>query len=311
MSATAVDTSAPSSVTARRGPGNPVRRMTRWMSARGKLTVGLILLALLVLIALFSGQIISAVGHGGNPLAVGYAERWLPHGGQYVLGTDEYGRDIVALCVKGLTASLVVGAISGLISTAIGVVVAFWAGYKGGWIDGFLNTVTDMFLVIPTLPLLLAFAAFAHHIGIVELSILLSVFAWAFAARTIRSQVLSLRSRSYVDLAKVTMSGDTAIIVQELTPNLLPFIGVGFANAVLGAIFGLVGLEVIGLGPSGVIDLGFLINEAVGGGALTLGIWPMFIIPIVLLTVLFFGLNLINIGLDEFYNPRLRRYSGA
>jgi peptide/nickel transport system permease protein len=191
------------------------------------------------------------------------------------------------------------------------VIVAFVAGYKGGIIDGVLNTATDAFLVIPTLPLLLAFSEYAKNVGIIELSIILSVFAWAFAARVIRSQVLTLRTRAYVDLAKVTMSRDDEIIIGELLPNLLPFIGVGFANSVLGAIFSLVGLEVIGLGPSGVIDLGYLINEAVSGGALTLGIWPMFVIPIILLTVLFFGLNLINIGLDETYNPRLRRVTGG
>jgi peptide/nickel transport system permease protein len=288
-----------------------VRRITRGMSRRGKLTVGVGLILVLVLIAAFHNLIDYHIGGGQNPLALGYAQRWLPPGGHYRFGTDEYGRDILALSVTGLVNSLVIGAIAGVISTVIGVIVAFVAGYKGGVIDGVLNTVTDAFLVIPTLPLLLAFSEYAKHVGIVELSIILSVFAWAFAARVIRSQVLTLRTRAYVDLAKVTMSRDDEIIIGELLPNLLPFIGVGFANAVLGAIFSLVGLEVIGLGPSGVIDLGFLINEAVDNGALTLGIWPLFVIPIILLTVLFFGLNLINIGLDETYNPRLRSVTGG
>lgn len=289
-----------------------LRRSTRWLSARGKLTVGLGLLLFLVLVALFHGVINnSLVIDGSSPLSIGYAQRWLPPGGKYLFGTDEYGRNILALVVTGLKNSLEVGAIAGVISTVIGIVVAFVAGYKGGVVDGVLNTFTDMFLVIPTLPLLLAFSAFAKKVDDVEVSILLSVFAWAFAARVIRSQVLTLRTRAYVDLAKVTMSRDDEIIVQELLPNLLPFIGVGFANAVLGAIFGLVGLEVIGLGPSGVIDLGYLINEAVAGGALTLGIWPLFVLPIVLLTVLFFGLNLVNIGLDEVYNPRMRKVAGV
>jgi peptide/nickel transport system permease protein len=288
-----------------------LRRSTRWLGARGKLTVGLALLLLLVLIALFSGVIDNHIGNGQNPLSIGYAQRWLSPGGHYVFGTDEYGRDILALSVTGLKNSLIVGAIAGLISTVIGVIVAFVAGYKGGITDGILNTITDVFLVIPTLPLLLAYAEYAKHVDIVQVSVLLSVFAWAFAARVIRSQVLTLRSRVYVDLAKVTMARTDEIIIQELLPNVLPFIGVGFANAVLGAIFSLVGLEVIGLGPSNVIDLGYLINEAVSGGALTLGIWPMFVLPVVLLTVLFFGLNLINIGLDELYNPKLRSVTGA
>src|SRR5690606_22681943 len=134
---------------------------------------------------------------------------------------------------------------------------------------------------------------------------------WPFAAKTIRSQVLSLRSRPYVELAKVSKARDLEIIVKELLPNLLPYIGVGFANAALGAIFGLIGLEVIGLGPSGVIDLGHLIFNAINTGALTLGAWPMFVVPIALLTLLFAALNLINIGLEEVYNPRLRSVTGA
>ncbi len=109
----------------------------------------------------------------------------------------------------------------------------------------------------------------------------------------------------------MTKSGDLEIIFKELLPNLMPYIGVGFANSALGAIFGLIGLEVIGLGPSGVIDLGHIIFNSINTGALTLGAWPMFVVPIALLTLLFAALNLINIGLEEVYNPRLRSVAGV
>jgi peptide/nickel transport system permease protein len=92
---------------------------------------------------------------------------------------------------------------------------------------------------------------------------------------------------------------------------LLPYIGVGFANAALGAIFALVGLEVIGLGPGNIIDLGLMINWAISWGVMSLGAWPMFVAPIVVLSLLFIATNLINIGLEETYNPRLRGTAGA
>jgi peptide/nickel transport system permease protein len=94
-------------------------------------------------------------------------------------------------------------------------------------------------------------------------------------------------------------------------PNMLPYIALGLALAVINTIFALVGLELIGLGPSGIQDLGLLINSAVQNGALSLGAWPMFAAPILLLTGIFFALNLINVGLDEAFNPRLRKVAGG
>jgi peptide/nickel transport system permease protein len=227
-----------------------------------------------------------------------------------VLGTDQFGRDVLAMVVSAMSVSLQIGAIAGVISTVVGVIVAFVAGYKGGWVDGVLSTFTGILLVIPTFPLLIALSAYAKNVSLFQVGVMISIFSWPFAAKTIRSQVLSLRSRPYVDLARVSKARDLEIIATELLPNLLPFIGVGFASSALGAIFGLVGLEVIGLGPGGVIDLGQIIFNAINTGALTLGAWPMFVVPIVLLTLLFAALNMINIGLEEVYNPRLRGVAG-
>jgi peptide/nickel transport system permease protein len=168
-----------------------------------------------------------------------------------------------------------------------------------------------MFLVVPSFPLLLTLSAYVRNVSLLDVGILLSLFSWPFAARTIRSQVLSLRSRPYVELARVNQLNDFEIIFQELLPNLLPYIGVGLATASLGAIFALVGLEVIGLGPGNIIDLGLMINWAISWGALSLGAWPIFVAPVLLLSLLFIAVNLINIGLEEIYNPRLRGTAGA
>jgi peptide/nickel transport system permease protein len=275
-----------------------------------KLSGGLLILLFLVLLALSSPLITAWIGQGEDPVQIATYEKWLVPSAAHPLGTDQLGRDVLAMTVGAMGVSLQIGAIAGLISTVLGVVVAFVAGYKGGWVDSVLSTFTGILLVIPTFPLLIALSAYARDVTLLQVGLMLSIFSWPFAAKTIRSQVLSLRTRPYVELAQVTKARDPEIIVTELLPNLAPFIGVGFANAALGAIFGLIGLEVIGLGPGGVIDLGHIIYSAINTGALTLGAWPMFVVPIVLLTLLFAALNMINIGLEEVYNPRLRGVAG-
>lgn len=288
-----------------------LRAIVRAVTGSWKLAAGLLVIVVLVLIALLSPLIVGMVGNGQDPIAIAAYERWLVPSPAHWLGTDQYGRDVFAMTIGALSTSLQIGAIAGIISTIVGVIVAFVAGYKGGPVDGVLSTFTDMVLVIPSFPLLIALSAYAKNVGIAEVGLILAVFSWPFAARTIRAQVLSLRSRPYVELARVTKARDIEIIIYELLPNMLPYIGVGFASSALGAIFALVGLEVIGLGPGETIDLGKIIFTAIGTGAMTLGAWPLFVAPIFLLTLLFAALNLINIGLEEVYNPRLRGVAGA
>lgn len=288
-----------------------LRAIWRTILGSWKLAVGLVILLLLVLIAVFSPVLVSLIGGGEDPVAIAAYEKWLVPSPDHWLGTDQYGRDVLAMVIGALSVSLEVGAIAGVISTVVGVIVAFIAGYRGGLVDSTLSTFTDMVLVVPSFPLLIALSAYTKNVGIVEVGLMLAIFSWPFAARTIRSHVLSLRSRPYVDLAKVTKARDLEIIVYELLPNMLPYIGVGFASAGLGAIFALVGLEVIGLGPGDATDLGKIIFSAIGTGAMTLGAWPLFVAPIFLLTLLFAALNLVNIGLEEIYNPRLRAVAGA
>jgi peptide/nickel transport system permease protein len=283
-----------------------------WKSSR-KVQVGVVILAFFILVALLHVPITALIGQGRDPLDIDVtmSPAWQMPNLQHLLGTDRVGRDILAMTVTGLTASLEVGVIAGLISTVIGTIVAFVAGYKGGNLDQFLSSFTDMFLVVPSFPLLITLSAYTPNVNLFTIAIILAIFSWPFAARTIRSQVLSLRSRPYVELAKVSKLSDIEIIFTELMPNLLPFIGVGFANAALGSVFALVGLEVIGLGPGSTLDLGLMLNWSQQWGALTLGAWPLFAAPVVVLGLLFLSVNMINIGLEEVYNPRLRKTAGA
>lgn len=276
-----------------------------WQSS-GKFRVGATITLLLVLIGLFHRLLIRLAIGGVDPLQTGVFEIFLDPTRAHPLGTDRFGRDVLALVLIGLPNSLAVATIAGIISTTIGVVVGFVAGYKGGKIDAFLRTVTDMFLVVPTLPLIIILASYVARVTIPQLALILAVFSWSFAARVIRAQVLSLRERPYIELSRMTNMNDREIIFQDILPNMLPYIGIGFATAALGAAFALVGLEVIGLGPSDTMDLGLLINFAQQWGVLSLGKWVIFAAPVTILVLLFFGVVLMNQGLEEFYNPRLR-----
>ncbi len=276
----------------------------------GKFKLGTILTLILIVIAAIHEPLIDwRIGADVDPLQVGTYPIFLDPSSEHWLGTDRFGRDVLALVLVGLPVSLSVAFIAGLLSTVIGVIVGFFAGYKGGKADAALRTITDMFLVIPTLPLIIILAAYTRNLGLIQLSLLLAAFSWPFAARVIRSQVMSLRERPYVELSKMTNLSDREIIFGDIFPNMAPYVAIGFATASVGAAFALVGLTVIGLGPSNMMDLGTLISLALGWGVLSLGKEAIFVAPVVLLIILFFGLALMSQGMEEFYNPRLQAQS--
>ena len=276
-----------------------------WRSS-GKFRLGAIIMILLIGTAILNPLLVRLVIGDVNPLQSGTYDIFLDPSRRNPLGTDRFGRDVLALVLIALPNSLLVAAIAGVISTVIGVVVGFVAGYKGGTTDAVLRTITDMFLVVPTLPLIIVLAAYSRRVTILQLALILAVFSWPYAARVIRSQVLSLRERPYIELSRMTNMKDREIIFQDILPNMLPFIGIGFAGAALGSAFALVGLEIIGLGPSDTMDLGLLINFSQGWGVLSLGKWAILAAPVGLLTLLFLGIALMNQGLEEVYNPRLQ-----
>ncbi len=275
----------------------------------GQFRFGLVVLLLLIVTALAHRWLITLILGDTDPREIGSFGILESPSREHWLGTDPYGRDWLAMNLLGLPSSLTVAGIAGLISTFLGGLVGFVSGYKGGRVDAVLRTMTDMLLVIPTLPLILILGAYARGLSVVELALVLSAFSWPFAARVIRSQVLSLRERPYVELSKMTNLKDREIIVQDIMPNLLPYLGIGLATSSVGAAFALVGLTIIGLAPSGVLDLGTLLSLALEWGALSLGKWPLFFAPMSLLVLLFLGAAFVSQGLEEFYNPRLRGQS--
>lgn len=282
----------------------------RFLGANRRFTVGLILFTIVCLLAIFQPALVRWRLGDVSPMTTGTYPLYLDPSAENLLGTDRMGRDVFSLLLVGLRYSLTIGLLAGSLATFLGIIVGFIAGYQGGTIDSSLRTFTDMILVIPTFPILVTLSAYLRGMNVVTMAILLAAFSWPFSARAIRSQVLSLRERGYVDLARVSGLNSMEIIFQEILPNLLPYLGVGLAVSTVGAILAEVGLEVTGLGPGNVATLGLMINWAIGWGAMSLGKWHLIAAPAGALVIIFFALNLMNIGLEEAFNPRLKGTTG-
>jgi peptide/nickel transport system permease protein len=279
-----------------------------WRTIRqnGKLQLGLLIVGLILLLALIQPLVNPWLIGEADPRDFGIAPLMERPSWSRPLGTDHFGHDQLALLLYSLRSSLAIGGLAGLISTTIGIVVGFTAGYKGGRLDSLMRSFTDMVLVIPTLPLLLILTASLREINIFWMALVLSAFGWPFAARVIRAQVLSLRERPYVEMSKLNNEHDAEIIFLELVPNLLPFLGLGLASSIVGAILAETGLQLIGFGPGTISTLGSMLFQALQAGMITQGRLDAIIAPAAILILLFLGLNLINLGLEEVYNPRLR-----
>ena len=224
----------------------------------------------------------------------------------HLLGTDQQGRDVLADLAYGTPASLVIGLIAGLIGVGIGTALGFLAGYYRGYWDTFISLTTDVFLTIPALLVLVVIASMTTVLSIEAMGLLIGFFAWMGSARTIRAQVLTLRDRSYVDVAKFNGVRDIEIIWRELVPTLMPYIAASFVGTVAAAILASIGLSALGLGPQNEPSLGLTIYWSVTYGALIREMWWWFGPPIVVIVMLFIGLFLMTAGLDQVSNPRLR-----
>jgi peptide/nickel transport system permease protein len=265
-----------------------------------KLKLGLAILVFFVVLALVGPQLTpykpnDFVGPPANPPS---AEYWF--------GTTSFGEDVFTQLVYGLGATFLVGIIGGGLGTLIGVLVGFTAGYRGGILDEILNMFTNIVLAIPALVVLLIIAAYLQVRSILTESIFIALFAWPWAARAIRAQTFSLRTRDFVDLAKLTGMKGRNIIFGEIAPNMMSYLLLVFILQFGGAILTAATLDFIGLGPTNAISLGLMMNMALLWSALLLGMWWWFIPPGLAITAIVGALYITNVGLDEVFNPKLR-----
>jgi peptide/nickel transport system permease protein len=246
-------------------------------------------------------------------LSVGYEEVEVGSGplkqaptARYPLGTDNLGRNMLALMAYGIPPSLEIGLIAGLVGTIVGTGLGLASGYFRGWLDTVVRTVADVTLTIPSLMILVVIASYFRTTTIELTALIVAIFAWAGPCRTIRAQTLSLRERAFVRVAKLSGRSDLEIILLELMPNLLPYVAAGLVGSVAGGILTSVGIQLLGLGPLFTPNLGMILQFAFNGSALYQGMWWWWGPPAVALLILFVGLFLVSLALDEYANPRLR-----
>jgi peptide/nickel transport system permease protein len=222
-------------------------------------------------------------------------------------GTTIFGEDVFAQVSNGLRASFFVGLLGGGLAALIGMSVGFIAGYRGGLVDEVLSMLTNIFLVIPALAVLLVITSYLRARGVLFEAAFIGITSWPWVARAIRAQTFSLRSRDFVDLARLTGRGSFRIIFEEIAPNMSSYLFLAFILLFGGAILIAASLDFIGLGPTNGWSLGLVLyNSVTYGAALQLGIWWWFFPAGILITALVGALYVMNVGLDEIFNPKLR-----
>ncbi len=227
---------------------------------------------------------------------------------EHPFGTDRQGRDLLATMVAGTPLTLRIGFIAGFLGVGIGAILGFVAAYYRGTLDTVIRSIVDIGLTVPGLLVLIIVAvSLKKGLTVDQMAIIVASLAWLNPARTIRAQVLSLRERGYVEVARLSGMSGPEIIVKELMPNLLPYLAATLVNAVSSAILASIGLEVLGLGPIDSPTLGMTLYWVNYNAALINGWWWWWTAPIAVILVVFLGLFFLTVGLDEIANPRLRR----
>ena len=231
-----------------------------------------------------------------------------PPSWDYPFGTDKTGRDLFAVMVVGTPLTLRIGFIAGFLGVGFATILAFTAAFYRGMTDTIIRSIADIGLTVPSLLVLILIAvSIRGSLTVNQMALIVASLAWLNPTRTIRSQVLTLRERGYVELAAMSGMRGPEIIFCELMPNLLPYIGATLVSSVSSAILASIGLEVLGLGPMEAPTLGMTLYWVNFYAAMINGWWWWWIPPIVIIVVVFLGLFFVTVGLDEIANPRLRR----
>ena len=229
-----------------------------------------------------------------------------PPSSEYWLGTTSYGQDVYSQFVHALRAAFLVGALGGGIAWVRGVGNGFTAGYRGGWIDDVLNMLTNVVLVIPTLAILIIVAAYLQVQSYTTEAVIIGLTSWPWAARAVRSQTFSLKTREFVEVARLSGRSTRQIISTELAPNMSSYLLMTFILLFGGAILIGASLDFLGLGPTESISLGLMMNNAFLASAMLLGSWWWFLPPGLGIVAIVGALYVMNVGLDEVFNPKLR-----
>lgn len=231
-----------------------------------------------------------------------------PPSADHIMGTTQTGQDVFAQLAYATAGSLQIGLIVGVLATILSAFFGILGAYIGGFADEAFSLFSNVFLVIPGLPLVIVISGFVpqEQRGLWTIAVVLAITGWAASSRVLRAQTLSIRNRDYVAASRVAGERAGRVIAVEILPNLLPVLASQFVFAVIAAILGEAGLSFLGLGASNSSTLGTMLFYAQNGFALPLGAWWWFGPPGLIIALFGMGLSLINFSIDEIINPKLK-----
>ncbi len=226
---------------------------------------------------------------------------------KHLLGTTPQGQDVFSQLVYGSRDSLEVGLITGAIITVIQLLMGVFSGYAGGYVDAVLSSVTNVFLVLPSLVLLIVITSYVTTKGISVIIAVLVITGWAWGARVLRSQAIALRDRPFVEAARMSGESRWHIVLFNIVPNMFGVLVANFFGAALYAVLAEAGLDFLGLGNINAVSWGTMLYWAQSANAMLLGGWIYLLLPGLCILLLGTGFGLLNFAVDEVADPRLRR----
>jgi len=271
------------------------------LSANPKARLGAAMVAFAVIIAVIAPLISVDDPNGFNLDAVGQAPSW-----DHLFGTTDQGSDIFSQVVVGARSSLVLGLLAAVLATGVAAVLGITAALVGGLFDDIVNVLINIFLVIPPIPLLVVMTGYTDETGTTTMVVVLAAVLWAFEARILRAQALSLKSRDFVDAARASGESTSRIVFGELVPNMISRIAAAFVLVFYIALLVDAGLEFLGFGDMAKTSWGVTLYWAQTNSTVLQGEWWPFFFPGAALAFTVLGLVLLLAGIDEFTNPRLR-----
>ena len=224
-----------------------------------------------------------------------------------ILGTDNLGRDVFTQLMYGTGTSLLIGFVAGVVATGIGVTIGTVAGFKGGFVDELLMGITNILITIPAIVVLILLSVAIKGRSATVMGVIIGITSWPWTARAVRAQTSSLRTREHVDLARISGYTTAELIVKEILPYMFSYIFMAFILQFSAGITNEATLSMLGLGPYQTVSLGVMLHWALLWEAVRTGAWWAFLPPVAFLAVASFSLMMINAGLDEVFNPRLRK----
>ncbi len=289
-------------VTSRRGIKAPAWLVLLLKNPKGR--VGLAIVLGMAVLAIISPLIADPASATNFSFATRLAPTW-----HHLFGTTDQGEDVWAGVIVGARRSLATVLLVAVLATALASTLGITAAYVGGVVDDVISLVTSVVFVIPTIPLLIDVTAFLHQRGMTTMVLVIGFTIWAFEARILRGQALTLKNRDFIQAAKVSGESTWRIVFGELMPNMISRIAAAFVLVFYIAILIEAGLEFLGLGDSGKASWGVSLYWATVNSSVLQGEWWSFVFPGLAIGVTVLGLTLLLVGIDEVSNPRLRGLS--